>query len=64
VAEEVHIGEAARRLGVSTALLRRLEREGKIPPARRDFNDRIYNHPELAGADVVETCVSDSWEAV
>ena len=37
-----HIGEAARRLGVTPEHLRNLEREGRIPPARRDRNGRIY----------------------
>lgn len=49
---DVHITEAARRLGVSVTLLRRLEREGKIPLARRDLNGRngrvYYNHFEVA----------------
>jgi len=48
VGKDVHIGEAARRLGVSTTLLRRLEREGKVPPARRDFNGRVYSEYDLA----------------
>jgi DNA-binding transcriptional MerR regulator len=37
-----HIGEAARQLSVTPKHLRVLEREGRIPPARRDFNGRIY----------------------
>ncbi len=45
---EVHIGEAARRLGVSVTYLRRLEREGKIPLARRDLNGRVYAEHEIA----------------
>ncbi len=45
---EVHIGEAARRLGVSVTYLRRLEREEKIPAARRDLNGRVYAEHEIA----------------
>jgi len=45
---EVHISEAARRLGVTVTFLRRLEREGKIPAARRDLNGRVYNDFEIA----------------
>lgn len=43
-----HIGEAARRLGVTPKHLRVLEREGRIPPARRDFNGRIYCEFDIA----------------
>jgi DNA-binding transcriptional MerR regulator len=43
-----HIGEAARRLGVTPKHLRLLERAGRIPPARRDFNGRIYTEFDLA----------------
>jgi hypothetical protein len=43
-----HIGEAAQRLGVTPKHLRLLEREGRIPPARRDFNGRIYTEFDLA----------------
>ncbi len=45
---EFHIGEAARRLGVSPKHLRVLEREGRIPPARRDYNGRIYTPFDIA----------------
>lgn len=38
----LHISEAAQQLGVTPKHLRVLEREGRIPPARRDFNGRIY----------------------
>jgi DNA-binding transcriptional MerR regulator len=38
----VHIGEAAQQLGVTPKHLRVLEREGRIPPARRDYNGRVY----------------------
>ena len=44
----VHIGEASRRLGVTPEHLRNLEREGRIPAARRDFNGRIYSEEDLA----------------
>jgi len=43
-----HIGEAAQRLGVTPKHLRLLEREGRIPPVRRDFNGRIYSEFDLA----------------
>ena len=42
-----HISEAARQLGVTPKHLRLLEREGRIPPARRDFNGRIYTEFDL-----------------
>lgn len=38
----VHIGEAAKQLGVTPQHLRVLEWEGRVPPARRDFNGRVY----------------------
>jgi hypothetical protein len=43
-----HIGEAARRLRVTPEHLRVLERKGRIPPARRDFNSRIYTNFDIA----------------
>jgi hypothetical protein len=43
-----HISEAARQLGVTPKHLRLLEREGRIPPARRDFNGRIYTEFHVA----------------
>ena len=43
-----HIGEAAQRLGVSPKHLRVLEREGRIPAARRDSNGRIYTELDIA----------------
>jgi DNA-binding transcriptional MerR regulator len=46
--DTVHIGEAARRLGVTPNHLRILEREGRIPPARRDLNGRIYSEFDIA----------------
>ncbi len=44
----VHIGEAARLLGVTPEHLRALERTGRIPPARRDFNGRVYAKFDIA----------------
>ena len=46
--EVLHIGRAARRLGVTPEHLRALEREGRIPPPRRDFNGRVYSEYDLA----------------
>ena len=43
-----HIGEAARRIGCTPEHLRTLEREGRIPPARRDVNGRIYSEFDIA----------------
>jgi DNA-binding transcriptional MerR regulator len=39
---EFHIGETARRLGVTPQHLRVLEWQGRIPSARRDFDGRVY----------------------
>jgi DNA-binding transcriptional MerR regulator len=44
----VHIGEAARLLGCTPEHISTLERRGRIPPARRDFNGRIYTGFDLA----------------
>ncbi len=44
----IHISETARRLGVTPEHLRNLERAGRIPPARRDFNGRIYSESDIA----------------
>ena len=44
----VHISEAAKRLGVTPHHLRVLEWAGRIPPARRDYNGRIYTEFDLA----------------
>ena len=44
----VHIAEAARQLGVTPHHLRVLEWQGRIPPARRDFNGRIYSPFDIA----------------
>ncbi len=45
---EFHIGECARRLGVSPQHIRVLEWEGRIPPARRDLNGRVYSEFDIA----------------
>jgi hypothetical protein len=44
----IHISEAARRLGVTPHHLRVLEWQGRVPPARRDFNGRIYSEFDIA----------------
>jgi DNA-binding transcriptional MerR regulator len=44
----LHISEAARQLGVTPKHLRLFEREGRIPPARRDYNGRIYTEFDIA----------------
>jgi hypothetical protein len=44
----VHISEAARQLSVTATHLRTLEAQGRIPPARRDFNGRIYTPFDIA----------------
>ena len=46
--EQVHIAEAARRLGVDPHYLRMLEWSSRIPPARRDLNGRIYSEFDIA----------------
>jgi DNA-binding transcriptional MerR regulator len=48
MASIVHISEAAKQLGVTPHHLRVLEWEGRIPPARRDYNGRIYIEFDLA----------------
>ncbi len=45
---EFQISEAARRLTVTPKHLRLLEREGRIPPARRGLNGRIYTPFDIA----------------
>jgi DNA-binding transcriptional MerR regulator len=47
MSELAHIGEVADRLGVSPEHLRVLERQGRIPPARRDLNGRIYTEFDI-----------------
>jgi DNA-binding transcriptional MerR regulator len=44
----VHIGEAARRLGVTPDHLRNLERAGRVPRPQRDYNGRIYSEFDIA----------------
>ncbi len=44
---ELHIGEAARRLGISPKHLRVLEQEGHVPTARRDVFGRVYSEFDL-----------------
>jgi DNA-binding transcriptional MerR regulator len=44
----LRISKAARELGVSPQYLRMLEWEGRIPPACRDFNGRIYTPSDIA----------------
>ncbi len=44
----LHIGEAARLLGCTPEYLRTLEREGRIPAPRRDFNGRVYSPFDIA----------------
>ena len=43
-----HISEVANRLGVTPKHLRVLEREGRIPAARRDFHGRTYTDFDIA----------------
>ena len=43
----VHIGEAARRLGVTPKHLRNLERSGRIPKPQRDYTGRVYSEFDL-----------------
>ena len=47
MAEDFHIAQAARALGVTPGYLRLLERQGTIPPARRDLNGRVYSDLEI-----------------
>ena len=44
----LHIGEVAKRLGVTPQHLRILEWQDRIPPARRDYNGRIYSEFDIA----------------
>jgi len=44
----IRVSRAAAQLGVSPGYLRRLERQHRIPPARRDaFGDRVYSELDL-----------------
>ena len=42
------VSRAADRLGVTSQYLRLLEAHGRIPPARRDFNGRVYSEFDIA----------------
>jgi len=46
--EHMHIGEAAQTRWVTATYLRLLEKAGRIPPARRDFNGRVYSEFDVA----------------
>lgn len=48
MSRRVHISQAAEALGVTPHYLRILEYEGRIPPARRDYNGRIYTEFDIA----------------
>ena len=48
MANDVHIAAAARALGVTPQHIRVLEWQGRIPPARRDFNGRVYSEFDIA----------------
>lgn len=45
----LRVHEAAKELGVSETFLRRGEKEGRIPEARRDWNGwRVYTEEDIA----------------
>lgn len=44
----VQISECARQLGVTPYYLRTLEWKGRIPPARRNLNGRVYSPFDIA----------------
>jgi DNA-binding transcriptional MerR regulator len=44
----IRISHVAEVLGVSPQYLRILEYQGIIPPARRDFNGRVYSELDIA----------------
>ena len=44
----MRISRVAEELGVSPQYLRILEWQGTIPPARRDFNGRVYSELDIA----------------
>ena len=48
MSSDVHISECAKRLNVTPQHIRMLEWEGRIPPARRDFNGRVYSEFDIA----------------
>jgi MerR HTH family regulatory protein len=45
---DMHITEAAQQLGITAHHLRVLEWKGKVPPARRDLNGRVYSEFDIA----------------
>jgi DNA-binding transcriptional MerR regulator len=45
---DVHIAAAARALGVTPQHIRVLEWQGRIPPARCEFNGRVYSEFDIA----------------
>ena len=45
---DMHITEAAQQLDVTAHHLRVLEWKGKVPPARRDLNGRVYSKFDIA----------------
>jgi DNA-binding transcriptional MerR regulator len=47
MAGDIHIGAASRELGVTPEYLRLLERRGRVPRARRDWNGRVYGETDL-----------------
>ena len=44
----IRISQAARQLGVSAQYIRLLETEGKIPPTRRVFGNRVFTAADVA----------------
>jgi len=44
----IRIARLAKELGVSSQYIRILEWQGRIPPARRDYNGRIYSDFDIA----------------
>jgi DNA-binding transcriptional MerR regulator len=44
----MRISQVASSLGVTPQYLRMLEWEGKVPPARRDCNGRVYTEFDIA----------------
>ena len=47
MAGDIHIGAASRELEVTPEYLRLLERQGRIPQARRDFIGRVYSEADV-----------------
>jgi len=46
--QNIHIGGAAKALGVTATYIRLLEKGGRIPQARRDYNGRVYSEFDIA----------------